>query len=155
MGPKKISFKLFVSYQAMTNNMEKKSVNLPVTSALIKSDEVPSAQVSSLEYRSSKYDKLQLTSLGSASVKTAELHNSGFKHMKLEKVPKVLKPVKEPSKSLKGFLKLGRRNHSSTLSAGEQIAESHSGTIANGSEPRELATNTDSTIKGIVHFTSF
>lgn len=135
------------SDEVMTNNKEKKSANLPVTSALIKSDEVPSAQVSSLEYRSSKYRKLQLTSLGSACDKTGELHISGFKHMKLEKVPKALEPVKEPSKSLKRFLKLGRRNHSSTSKAGEQIAESHSATIANGSEPRETATKTDSTIK--------
>lgn len=139
----------------MANNMEKKSSNLPVTSSLKKSDEVPSAQVSSLEYRSSNYGKVQLTSLGSASVKTGELHNSGFKHMKLEKVPQALEPVKGKTKSVKRFLKLGRRNHSSTSSVGEQIAESHSTTTANGFEPHETATNTDSTNKGNVHFTSF
>lgn len=119
------------------------------------SDEVPSSQVSSLEYRSSKYGKPQLTSSGSSSVKTGESHNSGFKHMKLEKVPKALELVKGQRKSVKRFLNLGRRNHSSTSSAGKQIAESHSTATANGSEPRETATNTDSPIKGNIHLTSF
>ncbi|KAL8104889.1 uncharacterized protein LOC141677514 isoform X2 [Apium graveolens] len=135
-----------ISDEVMTNNMEKKSADLPVTSALIKSDDVPSAQVSSLEYRNSKYGKLQLTSLGSTSVKTGELQDSSFKHMKLENVPKALES-KGQTKSVKRFLKLGRRNRSSTSSAGEQIAESHSTTTANGSEPRETETNTDSTSK--------
>lgn len=141
----------------MTNCVEKESADFSSISTCEKTYQAPFARVSSLEdpcTRNSDYGKAQASSLGSASVETAKTHISGFDNLKLEQIPEAFeKPqVKESSKGIRRFLKLGRKNHSST--AGEQTVESDRANV-NGFEQDDSATNAASSIEGNMHFTTF
>lgn len=141
----------------MKNNVVKESANFSSISTSEKPYQAPFARVSSLEdpcTRNTVYGNAQPSSMGSGSVETAEVHVSDFENLKLEQIPEAFeKPqVKEPSKGFRRFLKLGRKNHSST--AGEQGVESDNASV-NGSELGDSATKAASTIEGNMHIASF
>lgn len=114
------------SLKVMTNSAARESTTFSSIGTSEEPYQAPFARVSSLEdpcTRNSEYGKAPASSLQSTTSKTAEKHVSHSENMKLEENPNgVEKPqIKESSKGFRRFLKMGRKNHSSTV--GEQIAE--------------------------------
>lgn len=110
----------------MTNTVSRGSTTFPSIGISEEPYQAPFARVSSIEdpcTRNSEYGKVPESSLLSVTTKTAEKHTSHSENMKFEKnLTGDEKPlIKDSSKGFRRFLKMGRKNHSST--AIEQNAE--------------------------------
>ncbi|KAK1395351.1 COP1-interacting protein-related [Heracleum sosnowskyi] len=107
------------SSKVMTNTVSRGSTTFSSIGISEEPYQAPFARVSSIEdpcTRNSEYGKVPTSSLLSVTTKTTENHTSHSENMKFEK------PLtKESSKGFRRFLKMGRKNHSST--ATEQNAE--------------------------------
>ncbi|KAL8100095.1 hypothetical protein AgCh_032381 [Apium graveolens] len=112
--------------KVMTNTVSRGSTTFSSIGISEDPYQAPFARVSSIEdpcTRNSEYGKVPASSLLSVTTKTTEKHTSQSENMKSEKNLKGdEKPlIKESSKGFRRFLKMGRKNHSST--AIEQNAE--------------------------------
>lgn len=133
----------------------KESANFSSISTSEKPYEAPFARVSSLEdpsTRNTDYGKAQPSPMGAESVEIAKVHVSEFEKMKLDQIPEAFeKPqVKESPKGFRRFLKIGRKNHSST--AGEQGVESDNASV-DGSELDGSAIKAAASVEGNTHIT--
>lgn len=116
--------------------------------------QAPFARASSLEdpcTRNSESGKVPASSLLSAITKTTEKPSSHFVNMKFEPNFKGSeKPqIKESSKGFRRFLKMGKRNHSSTaVEQNTEIDDSSINEVEQGKVGKDAATSNE----GIVSF---
>lgn len=139
----------------MTNTVSRGST--PFSSIGISEEpyQAPFARVSSIEdpcTRNSEYGKVPASSLLSATTKTAEKQTSHSETMKFEKNLKGdEKPlIKDSSKGFRRFLKLGKKNHSST--ATEQNAEIDKTSVGEVEQDKDGETAATSTEGIMFHY---
>ncbi|KAK1369628.1 hypothetical protein POM88_035720 [Heracleum sosnowskyi] len=154
------------SSKVMTNTVSRGSTTFSNIGISEEPYQAPFARVSSIEdpcTRNSEYGKVSTSSLLSVTTKTTENHTSHSENMKFEKnLQGDEKPLtKESSKGFRRFLKMGRKNHSST--ATEQNAEVDNTSINEVEQDKDGkidATSTEGTpiriqLKGIESSTDF
>ncbi|WOG83226.1 hypothetical protein DCAR_0102401 [Daucus carota subsp. sativus] len=118
--------------------------------------QAPFARASSLEdpcTRNSESGKVPASSLLSAITKTTEKPSSHFENMKFEPIKGSEKPqIKESSKGFRRFLKMGKRNHSSTaVEQNTEIDDSSINEVEQGKVGKDAATSNEGfTLKNLI-----
>lgn len=145
------------SSKVMTNIVSRGSTTFSSIGISEEPFQAPFARVSSIEdpcTRNSEYGRVPASSLLSVTSKTTETHTSHSENMKFEKnlVGDEKPLIKESSKGFRRFLKMGRKNHSST--AIEQNAEIDNASINEVEQDKDgkiAATSTEGlTLKNLI-----